>query len=446
MRNKKLILSLASISGFAIAPVLFAVSCVNDENSSSDSTKDPDKKKDQDTTKPGQGSSTPGTGAPSTSTKMNIPTSFDDLFTLKLGEGEEKNRTKRDFTPQTIEKRYQEIVDLVLKDKYKNQFSTLLISAKAKDGQNGSGIVDFIVQFTNKTDPTDKVIRTYSLGDFNTNNGIDDDGTIRNNRNTVDDFDAYDKASQLERWKIDNDKYYKELQQQYQFSGATVETARPELNYSSQRAQAFNEKAKLAHVPDYESSILKGFTLPKLGENGTFEGLSIHPHSVPTNYSAVDFLGNRNPYQSIGVARILPNERYKQISLETIAVDFTWDERYEKEIKEAQDAIKKLKEWKDSSVAEQRLKEYKDASIDIQRRLIKQYEYERDLEVERDFEADKESTRRRWQTKIDGVNEKIKEIEAYTYDNVIKLYEDEIKGYETQIKAGNMFRGSGGTM
>ncbi|QJR43673.1 hypothetical protein HLA87_02650 [Mycoplasma miroungigenitalium] len=370
---------------------------------------------------------------------------FDELFDLKLIHfGVEKN--KKDFTPQTIEKNYEEIVQLELKNKFRNNITAQLTAVTTEWNANLTGKLKITVLFADKNDTSFTFINSFELSGFKTTDGgVNDDGTFPENPNlnTISNFDKYAQANQLERFQIDNTEYMKGLKNQYQ--GQSIEQLRPELNYTAIAAQKFNEKAKLANINSYEDSVYKGYTLPKLNNDGSFNGLSIFSGSVPAKHSTIDFLGDRNVYQSIGLARLLPNEFYKQIGLETLAVGFNYTDTFIDEISKAQHSIDLLTKWKSENELE-RLKEYKDAAIDQKKTELTLLNYDEERELNIAYEADKAAIRKNFQEARAKINQEINKIQNYTFDDVIAIFNKEIKEYQIELKLNRKFRGANGTM
>ncbi|MBU4689449.1 DUF31 family protein [Mycoplasma zalophidermidis] len=373
--------------------------------------------------------------------------SFNQLFDLQIEEFG-VTKSKNSFTPQTIQKRYEELIKLSLKDSYKNRINVKITTVSTDWDANLTGKLKISVLLSDVNNPNLSEIRTFELDGFKISpNGTNDDGTFpsdpKQNGFSDSDFDKYVKASQLERWKIDNADYMQGIKTQYH--NQSVDQIRPELNYTPESAKKFNSIAKDVNINTYEDAAYKGHTLPKLKADGSFDGLSIYPKSAPAKHSKVDFLGGRDVYQSIGLARLLPNEFYKQIGLETLAVGFNYAETFAEEIAKAKQNIELIKKWKTNKETI-RLQEYIKAATDQKETEKNILKYDEERELNRAAEQDKPAIKNDFAAKYKKIDDEINKIKSYTFDDLLKIFEDELKGYEDELKHNRKSRGANGTM
>ncbi|QBF34593.1 hypothetical protein EG856_01485 [Mycoplasmopsis phocirhinis] len=433
MKKNKLYLvfSLASIS--ATIPTI-AVACAKKENDNIDGG--------------GQNNDKKGTETKKDLSNLDLQAiqalSFDEVFEAKFGRGADTSRSNIDALTLSQNK---DLVNLTLKNNLDKNFDFNLIAIDAKFDANITGMASFKVQITNKTDKTKTSLKNYELSGFKTTPmGVDAQGTIPidTTRNTV--TSEYINANQTQRYQIDNEEYLRELKQQYQ--NRPINEVRDGLNYTPEYAQKFNDLAVEAKIPSYEDGVYKGFTVPKFKPDGAIEGLSINTGTPPTRYSKTDFLGNRNIFQSIGLARLLPNETYRDIAYQTMSVSFSYFDDFASEIEELKSNIAKMKEWQ-AAQNNQRLAEYIEALANVEREKILdlQFQLKQQLEDPRTAEIDKEGIKKRFEADIAQINNTINtEIKTLTFEKVIQSWEKQIQDYETQKSSGKKLRASSGTM
>ncbi|EFF41116.1 Ig-specific serine endopeptidase MIP [Mycoplasmopsis alligatoris] len=128
----------------------------------------------------------------------------------------------------------------------------------------------------------------------------------------------YVKADQYTRFVMDSEKYLANLNRQWEIKGK-----RSDEKASTDNAAKYDKIAKELNLDTYNDAFSKGFTVPKYGANGNVEGLNINTNGIPGyGLSWVDASG-RNSFQLTGLARTLPNEKYKQAALQTLGISFS---------------------------------------------------------------------------------------------------------------------------
>ncbi|QBF34667.1 hypothetical protein EG856_01885 [Mycoplasmopsis phocirhinis] len=430
MKKTKLIIGLSSAS--LILP-LSVVSC--QQNKQSDQNKTPEKPKTN-------------TSSSKTKTRTNLDKiaskQFDELFSVEFKDISGRTVTKDEISVDGVQRNSLQNVNLKVKPNFSNQVNAKLINIGGNWDKQRTGKAHFSIQFIDKNDEKNTKIHTYIISGFKSNQfNANDDGTIIADPrlSIVDDFQEYENANQEQRFKIDNKDYIEGLKRQYQDTDITK--LRPELNYTQQAAEKFNTLSQEAKLNSYEDSVYKGYTLPTFNDKGEIDALSIHGKDAPALYSKIDFLGDRDPNQSIGLARLLPNEKYKQIALETMAISFTSKEDFAREIKQAEQMIEKLKTWNQSTP------EFMSYINNLVEKENLEKTYLSNLlagELRTAYERDVDGIKKRYQDAQDEIDKKIETIKAYTTNDVIKQYEQKIQEYKSDAASGKKFNGSTGTM
>ncbi|EIE40204.1 Ig-specific serine endopeptidase MIP [Mycoplasmopsis canis] len=191
------------------------------------------------------------------------------------------------------------------------------------------GAIGIIVEFENKNNPDSKIVRKFTFSGFRNN---PKNGTPDHNFNIQlepyepldQDYVIYSSLSHKDRFDIENITYLRALSNHLKFKGISPTDYHKDINLNSKKAILdFDKKAKEIGVDSYESSYLKGFTLPKFNDQGEFEGLSLSEgKEVDKAPVRSDSIG-RNQWRYSGLARNLVNDHYKKIAKQTYSVEFT---------------------------------------------------------------------------------------------------------------------------
>ncbi|QJR44180.1 Ig-specific serine endopeptidase MIP [Mycoplasma miroungirhinis] len=409
---KKLKYILPVLITLATIPPLLAISCSNNSNNNTNTNNTIDTNNKDD---------------------LIENKSFDELYDFNLKQGK-----KEDYSPETIKSQQNLLLDIKVKKQFESQISIRLLDVIEEN--NATGNLSLSIEITNKK-TNNKTLKKYPLTGFKkTINGISDDGTIKYNPNiTNDKLSEYQNLSQAQRFKEDNDKYIAGLKRQYQ--NQPVDQVRPDLKYNPNHASKFNYIAKTIGIDNYENSAYKGFTLPVYKENGDIEGLSLTPTAAPELFSNIDFIGDRDPFQSVGLARMLPNQKYKDIALQTFIGDFTYQNKLEKEISSYQRAIEEVSKWTEN---DPKLTKFKQNSIkeveDNKQREENLYQIK--LSKTQNIK-DKESLTNQHRKKIAELDQEIQKINGYTKQFIINEYTKEIEKFKEQAKGNKLFSASG---
>ncbi|VEU61044.1 Membrane-associated lipoprotein precursor [Mycoplasmopsis bovigenitalium] len=428
MKKRKLTLFLTS-SLTALSTLFFAAACA--------SKSDPGRKEINKNNNPSGGNK--GDGSNDKQLNEFKSKSFEQAFNLKIiDELTKKPKDKSDVTADTIKNKYREIVQIQVKPEFAKIFEANVENVYGENDRNATGKIKFIISITNKTN-NKAIYKTYEVGGFKTTEmGILDNGQLPSRTEkqiTSSDLDKYINLNQQQRYDQDN-KAYDELVKR-SWENKSINEIRPDLNYSQSAANKFNELAKKVNIPTYESAAYKGYTLPKLKENGEFDGLTLYPWdkyaATPNFMSDIDYLGGRDRYKSTGLARMLPNEMYKKIALETFSVEFNWKDEFTKEIGEIDADIKNINEWK-ASKNKPKFDEYIQQFVDKKLEEIKELNAEKERMVHRAHNLDKQATGEKYDRQIAEVQKKIDELKALDYDKALEILNKEKNNYEIERK------------
>ncbi|WP_322961863.1 DUF31 family protein [Mycoplasmopsis cynos] len=188
--------------------------------------------------------------------------------------------------------------------------------------RTGKGKISFEIK--SKLNPEKSIIHTIEVSGFKNNpQNIGADGILPPSEFVLPKSYAAQYATdfnQIKRFEKDNEDYIKTLKRQPGLDDANF---RSDLgSVTQEQKNKFNELAKSVNQDSYDNLKLKGFTLPVYDSNGSVKGL--HLYDAPElgkGPSWVDVV-NRNPYDSKGIPRVLINEHYRDIALQTIRIAF----------------------------------------------------------------------------------------------------------------------------
>ncbi|MBU4692278.1 hypothetical protein KQ875_01540 [Mycoplasma zalophi] len=445
MKKTKFKYLLSIIATLSTITPLIAISCAEPVKKDNTNSNTSDKNKNNPTTENNNSdtNNSNGTHSQQTEVPQELKTitnkSFDELFTLNFL----NNHQKTDITPETARNRTQEVLEVKLKPAFESQISIRLLDVALEKDANATGRLSFVIEIKSKSS-NKKTIKTYPLTGFKTTPmGISDDGTIQYKPSiqSPDEIQKYNSLNQKQRFAKDNEKYMEGLKRQYQNQG--VSEVRKDLKYNAERAKKFNDIAKTIGLDTYENNAYKGLTLPVYNNDGTVEGLSFTGKSNPEVFSDIDFLG-RNPYQSIGLARMLPNQTYKDIALQTFIGTFSYKDDFKEDIERVKRSKQEVESWSENGPE---LKKYKDQLKEIveQNRTI--YEYDYQSRKEKTTEPhDIQSLEEEHKKRNKEFDDEIAKINAYTKQTIIDQHDEKIKKYEADAKLDTKFRGGSGTL
>ncbi|QKT05371.1 Ig-specific serine endopeptidase MIP [Mycoplasma sp. OR1901] len=237
-------------------------------------------------------------------------------------------RTKNEVLPTAFIKNLS-LWKAKVKPKYSWFLDTSITNARyettaAKANQSGELLVS--ITFFNKFDDSQVNTKTFKISGFKSNpQGLDDDGTIltSNTERLSTPDEQYVALDQKERFNLDDSKYVTVLKEQLRVSD--WKNLRKDANTTTEeQVKKYNEKAKEVGLSSYESTALKGFSLPKYKADGSFEGFSINTERlIPMGPTWADALGGRSTYQIGGLSRRITNKNYLNIAKQSYSVSFS---------------------------------------------------------------------------------------------------------------------------
>ncbi|MCU4117247.1 DUF31 family protein [Mycoplasma zalophi] len=427
---------------------LVAISCANPQTQTQENSKKTDKnnKDNKQVDKNNQNQNSTDTNTSTTNNTALVPQelrkiaakSFDELFNLSFTRG-----TKKDYTPETISRQKDDLLNVQLKPNFNSEVESKLLDVKLDDNANATGNLTFVFEIKSKQ--TSNIIhKQYPLTGFKTTQfGVSDDGTLHTNvKIEQNEIEKYHALNQKQRFEKDNAEYMRGLKGQFQNRG--VDVVRSDLKYDQNHAKQFNDIAARIGLDTYENSAYKGFTLPVYDANGKVDGLSFGPSSSPELFSKIDFLEDRDPNRSIGLARMLTNETYRDIALQTFIGNFSYKEEFKEQIAAYQRGIKEVESW---DKYPEKLQNYKD-------NLIKDINFEKES-AKLEYESTKKQTKERhdleslenqYKAKIAKLDEEIKKVQGYTLEFIISEYKKKIEQFKKDAQAGRNFQSASGTL
>ncbi|VEU75716.1 putative lipoprotein [Mycoplasmopsis maculosa] len=213
-------------------------------------------------------------------------------------------------------------VDNIELDFYFNQ--------KGKNISDWLGALDLIVNLKNNNDKNINIKKILKLNGFKHNplNGDKVDlifpspfDEIRKN------YTEYKNLSHNQIFDLENEEYMNALQASPMVWGDKhPKEYRKDLDLTNlESIKKFDNLAKSINIDSYSNWYTKGHTLPKYDKNGNFLGLSIYDgQEIGKGHIRADFLGT-NQWRAEGLPRMLVNDMYKKIAMQTFGIEFTND-------------------------------------------------------------------------------------------------------------------------
>lgn len=205
------------------------------------------------------------------------------------------------------------------------------LDQKGKNISDWLGAVNLIITFTNKTNPQEVFTRSKIVTGFKFNpiDGQKNDQYNKNDEQSHEhlnhDYVMYSKLNHQQRYEIDNVLYLNAIMSHLEFKGISPLEYRLDLNINANKEAIlqYDAKAKSLGLDTYQSSYIKGFTLPKYSTSGEFLGLSLQEGAeIEKGPERADSIG-RFQWRYSGLARTLVNNHYKNAATQTYSVEFT---------------------------------------------------------------------------------------------------------------------------
>ncbi|VEU59185.1 Ig-specific serine endopeptidase MIP [Mesomycoplasma neurolyticum] len=192
---------------------------------------------------------------------------------------------------------------------------------------NLSGKLTIIYSLTNKNANETLEAQKIEISGFKKNvvnsgtDGIIHSSPVDSTKLSGGEFSEWTNANLLKRYELNSKNYLKELERQVTFNGEIpLDKYRSELKITNDKKEEFDKKAKDLKIDNWDSLKLKGYTIPVFDESGNFKGLKIKEGpGIAVGPSWVDSRG-RDPYKITGLSRVLVDQHYKDIALQTYSI------------------------------------------------------------------------------------------------------------------------------
>lgn len=203
---------------------------------------------------------------------------------------------------------------------------------KYVDGNHESslnqGKLIFTLDISSKNNPTISIQKDVEISGFRQSRSseINLNWAQRFAPSTREEFIKYFKEDNYQRFETDSKKYLTALEPQLAFlqgkDSFDLASWRSDVPRDEQIKGKYNKIAKELHLDTYNDALKKGFSMPVYKQNGEVEGIKLYdPSEVPKGPAWWDVI-NRNENQTNGLARYIPNEKYKDAALQTYTAKF----------------------------------------------------------------------------------------------------------------------------
>ncbi|MBN4089551.1 Ig-specific serine endopeptidase MIP [Mycoplasma enhydrae] len=359
-KTKLLLSSLLGISAISI-PLLTLISCVDktknkkEEDNNKDNNKDNESKKDDNNKTPEKDNDTPDPNlkypnnefeADINKIKENndLDTYFEFSFNLSAG-SHNKNQIFASELQRDVLHIQLRFKDNDLDKKIATRPLRVILENNANQTGNAKIVLELINKDTNKTEKVTFVITGLATNPLN----VDNEGKKPNEgfNQSKTELEKYFEKSQKERFEFDNNKYMSGLKNYLSQQGFnSIKDLRPNLNITQAQKSQYNELAAKLGQESYDNAATKGFSLPSYKPSGEIDGLEIKDGAeMPKKSSWFDetFLSS-NPNQIDGLARVIVNEHYLRMAMQTFSIQLSNYKDFKEEITKAQ---KSIEYWKD---------------------------------------------------------------------------------------------------
>lgn len=199
-----------------------------------------------------------------------------------------------------------------------------------KETSLNQGKLIFTLEISAKNSPDTKIEKDIEISGFRKSRSsqINLNWADRFAPGSKDEFIKYFSKDNYERFQSDSEKYLNALESQLAYSQGKssfdLASWRPEVPRTEDQIKKYDTKAKELKLDTYINALKKGFTMPIYSENGEVKGLKLLDQAeIPKGPAWWDII-NRNENQTNGLARYIPNEKYKDAALQTYSVFFSW--------------------------------------------------------------------------------------------------------------------------
>ncbi|MGX9358781.1 MULTISPECIES: Ig-specific serine endopeptidase MIP [unclassified Mycoplasma] len=372
--------------------------------------------------------------------ETNFVLSFENLFPY---------HEKKQIFPSQLQKQYASLVIKAKDDAINKKIEFSVFNIDLADKANTTGEAEIRLVFRNKATNTQKNYK-FKLSGLNKNNfNVDSEGNRPNGRVSDEkieesEIQKYQKLSQYDRYKKDNNEYVERLKDNYKKNGINnLKDFRAFLNISDAKKKEFDQKAQELKLDTYENSAYKGFSVPTYKQDGTLDGLELNGVEVGKQPSLIDSLGKPDIFKTIGVARTIINEQYLKIAKQTFSISISNYKTYEKEISESNDLIKFWKDEKNEETFKKKIQE-KIAQLKEDK---KQVEADWDKKIKENTDEHLvESLNKQKTQSLKEYDDRITHFEKHTRPAEIKELEQKINEYKKRAESKKENNVESGTM
>ncbi|AZZ65329.1 hypothetical protein DMC14_000790 [Metamycoplasma phocicerebrale] len=339
---------------------------------------------------------------------------------------------KKSIYPSQLQRNISSLILKFKKDDLNAKIELNVDNVILEDNANMTGNAKFNIVLRNRATNTTKNLNILLSGLANNPANQDSEGNYPNykqgnnsniNQNETSKYIAMD---QNKRFEYDNSNYMQGLKQYLQLSGInSINDLRPSLNATEEQKKIFNDLAATVNQDSYDNAAYKGFSLVSYKSNGQIDGIEIKDGpEMGKQGSWVDKLGQKDPNKINGLARMILNDHYLRMAMQTFSISFSNFKDFKEDISKLQ---KTIEYWKDPN---------------------NKNEYDKLVAQKiKDLEKNKEEVRAEWDDRIHNNKDvhlieglkKQKQEALEEYDKAIADYrsrspQDEIKLLEAQIK------------
>ncbi|MCY2902987.1 Ig-specific serine endopeptidase MIP [Mycoplasmopsis arginini] len=315
---------------------------------------------------------------------------------------------------------------------------------------NITGQAQINLVFRNKATNTQKnfIFKLDGLGHnpLNTDNqGNKPNGSGSENNANLSEFDKYEKLDQFGRFKKDNEEYLKALKQSLSFSKnvKSLSDLRPNLIIDETKKREFDAKAEELKLDSYDNSAYKGFSVPTYHKDGSYDGLEVYADEVGKGPSAIDSLGKKNIYQTIGLARTIVNEQFLKIAHQTFSLTLNNYNTFEKEITNAENSIKFWEDAKNETTFKnqinQKLEELRTNRVQIEKEWDEKIKNNKDVHLTDSLNEQKRKI-------LEDYDKTIKHFETHTREKEIEILRKQITEYKERANTKRELLSESGTI
>lgn len=191
------------------------------------------------------------------------------------------------------------------------------------------GKLIFSLKISSKKNPNISITKDVEVGGFRQSRSseINLNWANRFAPGSEDEFKQYFAENNYQRYETDAKKYFQALNGQLSLiegkSPFDINSWRPDVKRTPEEVKKYDELAKQLKLDTYDDALKKGFTMPVYDDKGNVEGLKLYdPAEIPKGPAWWDVIG-RNENQTNGLARYIPNEKYKQAALQTYSIQLS---------------------------------------------------------------------------------------------------------------------------